>query len=162
MVRSYMKAKKKRKEIERLKEELNQNKDTYKKNIEMLRQKAELLEALEKDFKYDERRFNTHLKIVGIELSNHKVVTPLMKFHNMPEWETAFKELKELEKDSIEKDWELAQKNFKNQTKRTNSMINEKDIQEQQDRIEARNPEIVESLKNYGVDLKEEKVDYIG
>ncbi len=153
---------KKQKAITALKEELEQNNQTYKANIDLLKKKAELLEACKKDLDYEEKRYKVYSLLIDIELKHPKVINPLMEFHNQLEWQNAFLKMKEFEKFDTEKTWELAQKQCVMQINKVNQMIDEKKIEEQQKRIQERNPEIITSLKNHGIKIEEQKLDYIG
>jgi len=162
MVKSYTKEKKKRNLIKTLKEELDQNKKTVEANTELLKQKVKLIKANKDMLEFEKRSYTLHTRLLEIEIKHPKVLTPLMEFHNDPEWQKAFNELHQLELESVQKQWDGAQLNFKNQEKQTNKMIDETEISKQQDRISARTPEIIEQLKNLGEKVEIEKQDYIG
>ena len=157
-----MKETKKRKAVKALKEEFEQNKKTHKGNIDLLKKKAELLEACKKDLDYEEKRYKIYSSLIDIELKYPKVINPLMEFHNTPEWQDGFLKMKEFEKFDTEKTWELAQKQSVMQITKVNQMIDQKKIQEQQDRIQERNPEIITELKKQGIKIEEKKQDDIG
>ncbi len=90
------------------------------------------------------------------------MVSPMMEYHSRPDWQKKFKEAKEFELESFEKDWEIAQQEHKNQMTEMSHTINEREIEKQFERIKERNPEIIEQLKTLGVEIEIPKLDYIG
>jgi hypothetical protein len=158
---------KKRKQIKYLKEELEHNKKVYEKNIELLKHKVDLQQANINDYEYEKKKYKLTKALIETELKHHGVVNPIMEFHKDPKWIEQWKALKEFELETINRQWDIAQKNLNNRKKQMDMMINEEKIKEQQKRIEQRNPEIEKELKKLGVNPKEEKEnpkkqDYIG
>ena len=147
MVKSYAKAKKERRVIEALKEELEQNEKTVEANIQVLKSKVKLREASAKEMEYQKRRYNLNKNLLNIEINHIRIVTPMMEYHSRLDWQKKFKEAKEFELESFEKDWEIAQQIHKNQLNELNKNINESEIQKQFERIKERNPIIIEQLK---------------
>jgi len=162
MVGRYRKETRKQKQIKLWNEELEQNKETFKKNEVSLEQKAELLEAMKKDFEIGKKSYELNKEILTQELEKPKVIHPLMEFHTDPKWQKAFENIKAFELEGVEHGWELQQKDLEFKRERTDKMFDQNKIQEQQNRIEIRNAELKESLKNAGAEVKEEKQDYIG
>jgi len=155
---------KEKKVIKSLKEELEQNKKTYDKNIELLNIRLELEKSNLDDFNFEQKKYNLTRDIIEIELKNYKVVTPLMEFHRVRDWQEKWKELKEFEKENNERNYKIAQKNFEVQKKRIEVNIDIDKIKEQQTRIDEKTPTILEQLKKFGVNEEEktDKIEYTG
>ena len=155
---------KKNKTIKALKEELEQNKKAYDKNIELLNMRLELEKANLDDFNFEQKKYNLSKDILEIELKNYRVLNPLMEFHKTREWQEKWKELKEFELENNERSFKTSQKNFENHKNRIEQNIPSDKIKEQQKKIDERNPIILEQLKELGVSLGEvkEKIEYTG
>ena len=166
MVKSFAKKKKQQKAIEWLEEELKKNKETYKNNIKLLDYKIKAMEAILKDYNRQRKKYDITKTMIDIELKDMTVINPLMAFHASKEWQDIFKKSKDFELESLEEDWELSQKEYKNKNDALDRQIDIDKIKKQQDRIEERNPEIISQLKDYGVEIKEDKKetkqDYMG
>jgi len=162
MVKGYAKRKKAERRIEILKEELERNKKTYQGNIDLLKTKIKLQEASDKELVYQKKRYKLNKGLLEIEVKHCGIVNPMMEFHKREDWQKKFKEAKEFELESFEKDWEIAQQEHKNQMTQMSQTINEQEIEKQFERIKERNPEIIEQLKTLGVKIEIPKLDYIG
>ncbi len=155
---------KEKKSIKYLKEEFEQNKTTYNKNIELLNIRLELEKSNLDDFNFEQKKYNLTRDIIEIELKNYRVITPLMEFHRIREWQEKWKELKEFENENNERNYKIAQKNFEVQKARIEVNINIDKIKDQQKRIEEKNPIILKQLKKFGVIIDEikDKIEYAG
>ena len=153
----------KNKKVKLLKEELENNSKTYEKNNELLNLKIELKKANLEEFEFEKKRHELIKSIIDIEIRNYRVITPLMEFHQMRDWQDKWKELKEFELENNDRNFKLAQKNFENRLNHIDANINEEKIKGQQQRIQERNPQIISQLKSLGIDenIKAEKQDYI-
>src|SRR3990167_1164675 len=149
--------------IEGLKKELDTNKKVYDNNSKMLNMKLELELANISYLNTETKKCRLNEEIINIELNNSKVLNPTMAFQDTTEWHNKWKELKKIELEDIETSIKAIIQNFENQKNKINT-IDEAKIKEQQEKIEQRNPIILEQLKSLGENINEarEKMDYIG
>ena len=164
MVKSHAAYKREQKGITLLREERDNNKKIFEANIKFFKETLELEEASLKDYEHEKKNYKLNSKLNKIEFENSGVVTPIMEYHNKKEWVEAFKELKQFEKITIEKNWNIAKTVYQGHQKAIEMRKEqEKERKVQQKRIEERTPEIEIKLKKYGIEPEVKvKQDYIG
>src|SRR3990167_3119440 len=154
-----MSIRKKTERINKLKAELEQNQKVYDFNLEILSRREELHKANLESLNLNQKKYEINKKMIEIEIKHNDTITPIFEFHREPEWVKLSKEAKEFNLKGTEREWEMHQREFNTQTERINAFrfagisTTEEKINEQQRRIEERNPQIIEELKKLGADL---------
>ena len=132
---------------EALKKEFELNKERLDKNLKMLQQKVELHQSNLDFLEFEKKKFELNKSMLDLEASDARILSPIMGFHENPDWKIKFVESKMLAIEEIERNWKNVQDNFEGQKKRIDSMFDEEKIKEQNKRIKERNPEIEYQLE---------------
>ena len=155
--------KRKRMAMEALESEYHNDKKVLEQDLEMLRMKEELRKSSMEELVNFEKGYNLNKKLINFEMNHSRVITPIMEFHQFPEWSETFKELKAFELENNENNFKTAQKQYENRQKQI-ATIDEEKINKQMNEIKEKLPIKEARLKEFGIIVGEAKVnsDYIG